>query len=269
MFRAFIIIHTFTMIGYVHLKQVVVPYAEHVWCKSGQTFHWEIYQAKKHLVTQAVLTAKSNFYTSRIMDCVSCKMLFSVTNVMLGKTNTSPLSTNVPPHQLANVFRHFFATKIEIIQNKLDGIQSRQIPTAAPHVETPLVDFKPVSEEKILEILKTCQTKSCDLDPMPTSLLLECTDSLLPSLTYLINHFLQSATFPSEFKTLVKPLLKKHNLNPNQLKNYRPVLNLPFLSKLLEKIVLSQLTEHLNKNKLGYIFQSAYRHGDSTSLCAQ
>ena len=44
-FRAFIIIHTFTMTGYVHLKQVVVPYAEHAWCKSGLTVHREIYQA--------------------------------------------------------------------------------------------------------------------------------------------------------------------------------------------------------------------------------
>ena len=60
-----------------------------------------------------------------------------------------------------------------------------------------------------------------------------------------------SATFPSEVKTsLVKPLLKKHNLDHNQLKNYRPVSNLPLLSKLQEKVVLSQSTEHLNKNKL-------------------
>ena len=117
-------------------------------------------------------------------------MLFSVTNVMLGKTNTSPLLTNAPPHQLANVFRHFFATKIEIIPNKLDSVQPTPMPTAAPHVETLLVDFKPVSEGKILEILKTCQPDSCDLDPLPTSLLLECTDSLLSSLMYLIKHYL-------------------------------------------------------------------------------
>ena len=44
-FGAFIIIHTFTMTGYVHLKQVVVPYAEHAWCRSGLTVHREIYQA--------------------------------------------------------------------------------------------------------------------------------------------------------------------------------------------------------------------------------
>ena len=97
------------------------------------------------------------------------------------------------------------------------------------------------------------------LEPM-----LECTDSLLPSLTYLINHSLQSATFPSELKTsLVKPLLKKQ-IDPNQLKNYRPVSNLPFLSKLLEEVVLSFLREHLNNNKLTYNFLSAYRLGHST-----
>ena len=166
------------------------PRAERAWCKSGLAVHREIYQAKKYLVTLPFSQPKSDFYTSRIMDCASCKMLFSVRNVMLGKANTSPLPTNVPPHQLANVLRHFFAEKIESIPNKLDSVQPTQMSTAATHVETLLVDFKPVSEGKIPEILKTCQPKSCDLDPLPTSLLLECTYSLLSSLMYLINHFL-------------------------------------------------------------------------------
>ena len=143
------------------------PRAERDWCKSGLTVHREIYQPKKHLVTLPFSQPKSNFYTSRTVDCASCKMLFSVTNVMLGKTNTSPLPTNVPPHQLANVFRLFFATKIEIIPNKLDSVRPTPMSTAATHVETLLVDFKPVSEGKILEVLKTCQPNSCDLDPLP------------------------------------------------------------------------------------------------------
>ena len=93
---------------------------------------------------------------------------------------------------------------------------------------------------------------------MPTSLLLMCIDSLLTSLTYLINNFLQSTTFLSEFKTsLVKPLPKNHNLDPSRLKNYRQVSNFPFLSKL-------QGSRPFNKNKLTYTFQSAYRYGHST-----
>ena len=58
--------------------------------------------------------------------------------------------------------------------------------------------------------------------------------------------------------------LKKSNLDPENLKNYRPVSNLPFLSKLLERIVLSQLLHHLKTNHLLEPFQSAYRKSHST-----
>ena len=51
-------------------------------------------------------------------------------------------------------------------------------------------------------------------------------------------------------------------LNPNDQKNYRPVSNLPFISKLLEKIVLLQLNSHLSNNF--HPFQSAYRSNHRT-----
>ena len=47
---------------------------------------------------------------------------------------------------------------------------------------------------------------------------------------------------------MISPLLKKPNLDVNNLKNYRPVSNLPFLSKVIEKAVTSQLNLHLSKN---------------------
>ena len=48
------------------------------------------------------------------------------------------------------------------------------------------------------------------------------------------------------------------------MKNYRPISNLSFLSKVTEKIVLSQLSTYLNANKLFPVSQSAYRPGNST-----
>ena len=48
------------------------------------------------------------------------------------------------------------------------------------------------------------------------------------------------------------------------MKNYRPVSNLSFLSKILEKVVLRQLSNHLLTNNLFYSHQSAYRAGHST-----
>ena len=62
----------------------------------------------------------------------------------------------------------------------------------------------------------------------------------------------------------MKPLLKKTTLKPEIMKNYRPVSNLSFLSKILEKVVLRQLSNHLLTNNLFYSHQSAYRAGHST-----
>jgi hypothetical protein len=62
----------------------------------------------------------------------------------------------------------------------------------------------------------------------------------------------------------VSPLLKKDGFCPDELKNYRPVANLPFISKVLERVVVAQLTTYLSANRLQDPLQSAYREGHST-----
>ena len=56
----------------------------------------------------------------------------------------------------------------------------------------------------------------------------------------------------------VQPNLKKAGLDENVLKNFRPVSNLQFLSKILEKLSLKQFMEHLDRNDLSEMYQSAY-----------
>ena len=76
---------------------------------------------------------------------------------------------------------------------------------------------------------------------------------------------LQQGEFPSGLKhALVTPLLKKPLLNPEELKNYRPISNLSFLSKTLERVVSLQLNEYLLTNNLHAKVQSAYRPHYST-----
>uniref|UniRef100_A0A8C6LGB2 Reverse transcriptase domain-containing protein n=1 Tax=Nothobranchius furzeri TaxID=105023 RepID=A0A8C6LGB2_NOTFU len=79
-----------------------------------------------------------------------------------------------------------------------------------------------------------------------------------------MNCSLQTGVFPAAFKrAVVRPLLKKSNLDFNELNNYRPVSNLPFLSKILEKLVLNQLNDFINTNVLEK-FQSGFRVNHST-----
>ena len=92
-------------------------------------------------------------------------------------------------------------------------------------------------------------------------------DQVVPLLTTIVNQSLSTGIFPSCMRSAVaKPLLKKHSLDPNVLKNIRTVSNLSFVSKLIEKLVLDQLFRHLDHNNLWHTFQSAYRPKHSTCL---
>ena len=125
------------------------------------------------------------------------------------------------------------------------------LPLTNPFDGVPLCTFKPVSESVVKNLILKSAPKTCQLDPIPTLLLVECLDTLLPSLTALVNFSLSSGVFPEVFKTaLVTPLLKKKSLDQNELKNYHPVSNLFFVSKIIEKLVLSQLSDHLSANNV-------------------
>ena len=131
---------------------------------------------------------------------------------------------------------------------------------------SPLTAFHPVSESTVREVLNKTAIKTCELDPLPSSLLAELIDDLLPSFTSVINDSLLTGSFPSVFKSaVVRPLLKKtSSLDTENVKNYRPVSTLPFLSKITEKIVLLQLSQHPESNNIIYPLQSAYGLGHST-----
>ena len=107
--------------------------------------------------------------------------------------------------------------------------------------------------------------KSRELDPIPSKLLIECLDSILPSLTDLFNSSLASGIFPLCFKSARDtPILKKLCLDYNDLNNYRPVSNLCFIAKILKKLVVSTVSSYLNSHNHHNTCQSAYRPGYST-----
>ena len=155
---------------------------------------------------------------------------------------------------------------MKTIRDELDSQMPVPIlPTDGPYTQSSLHFFEPVSMQRVKNTILQSSQKTCSLDPLPTSLFVECLEQLLPAVTAVINQSLHTGVFPSVFKeAIIKPLLNKPSLDPNSLKNYRPISNLSFLSKVTEKIVLSQLSAYLNANNLFPTSQSAYRPGHST-----
>ena len=119
--------------------------------------------------------------------------------------------------------------------------------------------------DDVFRVIMSSPTKSCSLDPIPTSLLKSVAVALTPIITSIANASFQSGIFPQKYKHgMVTPLLKKPNLDKEVLSNYRPVTQLSFVSKILERLVSIQLDEHLSKHHLLSPSQSAYRSGHST-----
>ena len=76
---------------------------------------------------------------------------------------------------------------------------------------------------------------------------------------------LEMVFFPHSLKqAIVTPIIKKTTIEWNELKNYRPVSNFSFIGKVIEKVVISQFNEHMEKNDLNEVFQSAYKNILST-----
>ena len=90
-------------------------------------------------------------------------------------------------------------------------------------------------------------------------------DILLSSITKLVNCSLSEGLVPDGFKkAVVTPLIKKESLPVEDLKNYRPVSGLTFISKLVERVVAKELVDHIHQHDLDNSYQSAYKSGHST-----
>ena len=130
--------------------------------------------------------------------------------------------------------------------------------------------FGPATEDEILAIIRKAPSKSCELDPVPTSLLKKSASEIAPIITKIVNTSLQNGVFSEALKVAhVRPLLKKQNLDRNILKNYyRPVSNLTFLGKTIERVVLARLAPFMQEHDLTEEYQSAYRafHSTETAL---
>ena len=99
-------------------------------------------------------------------------------------------------------------------------------------------------------------------DTFPTRLLLDFSYLFIDVIVRIINLTFPTASFPVAFKSaVVKPLFKKPTL---YFENFRPVSNLPYLSKLIEKVIAIRLVEHMTQNTMMENVQSAYKAHHST-----
>ena len=142
------------------------------------------------------------------------------------------------------------------------NLEINHINVEIPVFHNTLSDFRSTTETEVYNICMNTK-KTCSLDPLLTSVLQPCCQSLAPVYTHIFNKSLSQSKVPASLKdAIVIPLLKKQSLDPDVLSNYRPVSNLPQLSNTLEKVVANQLMDHANN--MSDMYRSLYKKQHST-----
>ena len=211
----------------------------------------------KHMLQES----KVSVLSAKVEECgKDSKKLYRLITELTGGPKENPFPDNIEENSLANQFAEFFLNKIKNIRSQLDSYpkyEPQQRDCATFH------HFSPLDEEKVLNLICGMASKTCELDVIPTKILKEVIGAIITPITLIINMSLESGTFPSKWKNaIIRPLLKKKGLDL-ELCNYRPVSNLSFLSKVLEKAALEQFNLHIESQSLLPDYQSAYRQGFS------
>ena len=237
--------------------------AERKWRNTNLTVFKDLYKKAKHHVTKVVLKANKLYYNSKISSAKCSEELYKITNNILARTKQVHLPTMYHLSSLPEMFSNYFSDMIIIIINELDSHTISALPAQTDSLSgITLSTFEHVTEVMVKHVIMKSAPKTCSLDPTPTPLLLEIPDCLLPSVS---PHWSILLSVLAYFKSaVIFPLLKKPSLDPNELKNFRPISNLPFISKIIEKLVLVQISQNLSANNLLNQCQSAYRPGHST-----
>ena len=205
--------------------------------------HRDIDTSLRDVYREKLVAAISSFFCEKIRgSACDVKAMYRVTNEITGRKQ---------PPVLPECYHHN------------DPIDNNH------HHHCTLSTFTPTTAAAIVRLMNKCPSKSCAQNPWPTTPLKTNINIIAPVLTNIINMSLQSATVPAEMKhALITPLLKKTGLDANDIKNFRPISNISFVSKLLERYVAVDLRRYIDENKLIDPFQSAYHphHSTETAL---
>jgi hypothetical protein len=195
----------------------------------------------------------------------SPKSLFNFVDTFMDKDKELILPPSESLADTVENFNQYFEEKIDKIRSRFsDNNHHDQTDPESIFKGQCLSEFAPATIDEIKNILSDTEFKSSSTDPLPASIMKENIDVILPALCDLVNASLKSGSMEGVKTAHITPLIKGLGLDHAEFKNYRPISNLSFVGKLIERVVLSRLNNHLETNNLNMPLQSGYKKCHST-----
>lgn len=243
--------------------------AERKWRKNKSDLTWTAYKLARGKAVNTIKEEKILYYKAKVESCGGDqKKLASIINTLLGKENQIQRPSSASDTESAECFVDFFTSKIVTIRHGLDTSPNEELSVVFQPLQNPktvLSSFRCVDENEILSYVRSLNKTFCLLDPINVSKLPSVHYPMAKFISKIVNRCFSEGNFPiSERHAILRPSLKKPGLDSENMQNYRPVSNLSFLSKIIERAILTQLLPLLRQNEIIPIFQSAYRQYHST-----
>lgn len=231
---------------------------------SRSNHDWESYKNIRNYVTGAIHREKKA-YLSHILKNKCSKTTWNTLRSL-------DIVKNTQQHELPNLLRN-----VNNINTYFNNI-SVPIPTAdqaklldkyssSKFVSNCSFCFTTVDTDVVMKHILSIKSHSVGCDLISITMLKLVSSFLLHHITFIINTCILTSTYPRAWKTAcVVPLAK--NSNPIDLSHLRPISILPTLSKVLELILKSQISNYVFDNNIIPAFQSGFRphHSTTTAL---
>jgi len=245
---------------------------ESKWRVDKNESNFVVYKAQAKYYAGLLRSTRRKFYRSLVQKYSdNSRKLWATINKVIGNSKVKVLPTSLSEASLAKSFSDFFIGKVQKLSDKLNQNSTTENVSSDELMDPPpqLLQFEETSEREVRQTILSMTDATCILDVLPTRKLKDCLDGLIKPITTIVNKCLIEGRFPTKFKhAVVLPTLKKLNLPKEELSSYRPVSNLNFISKVVEKIIQNRLLKHINSFSGLPNFQSAYRmfHSTETAL---
>ena len=249
--------------------------AERRWRRYRSDLSRSEYVIARRAVVNHIEQCKIRHYREKWASCRGDqKKLFSLVNSLMCGITPISLPSSESDAQLAADFQGFFQSKITRIREELDRTLDLENFQVAPNLRDPptsfFSEFHPVDESSIRKYIRELNKTHCSLDLINIPKIATAYESAAPFIASLVNQYFVECTFvKSEKLALLRPSFKKAGLDIEDMNSYRPISNLSFLSKIVERAILDQLLPVMEQNAIVSKYQSAYRelHSTETALC--
>jgi hypothetical protein len=165
---------------------------------------------------------------------------------------------------VANTLNDFFVEKVKKLRDDIIEPRESQPVNKSPRLEASKLELRTVTEGEVQKAIKGLKSKpSSGLDQVNSMILKDGGEVLSMLLTHIVNTSITTGKFPARWKkSKVIPLFKKGD--NKDCGNYRPISNLSVVSKVLEILILKQVTKYCDDLNIIPDSQHGFQSGKST-----